>query len=197
VGAFAAWSRLGAGRPLMSIRWTPSQDRELRRLLACGLTYAEIAAGMQVTPAAARHRAHRMGKRDWTRPPSTTWTPQRDAMLRQLIGEGLSRAQIAERMDVCKTTVTRRWLQLHPKSSETKPPQPKPLETERVAHAALEHVCRWVPKDRNGMPRSKCRNPAASKRLYCWGHCAKAFERGLIAWVDPAPARAGRMDRIT
>ncbi len=177
--------------------WDTTTDARLRKLWTEGLSTAEIGRRMGTTKNAVIGRAHRLGlpKRQSpiqaTGPRDMRAVQERVAKRREraaeLAKQGLPTDQIARQLGIHVTTArdTLREIGLaRPPRRPVTPPKPKP-KPEPVLHtpgAARAHACRWP----IGTPRTPsfrfCEDPAVVPgKPYCLAHCAKAYERPVVA----------------
>lgn len=93
---------------MSSADWTPSDDALLKTLCADDtLTWAQIGTKLRRTGSAASNRAHRLGFVSSDSKPRARWTAERIAEAKAMWDEGLSRNEIARRLNTGGHQITR------------------------------------------------------------------------------------------
>jgi hypothetical protein len=81
-------------------KWTPDEIEQLRQLMAKGLTYRQISQRLGRTHSSVRGAAQRYQMMDSTKCPGREpWSRAEHDALEELVAEGLTKHQIAERLE--------------------------------------------------------------------------------------------------
>jgi GcrA cell cycle regulator len=157
--------------------WNEARCQRLRTMWDEGRSLSAIAAYFDVSVNAAAGQAHRM-KLPKRLTDQATWTDELVARLKQLHREGLSRAEIAERMGMTRSTVIGKLHRLgltDPNASPIRRFKPgKTRESTQVAAVPVVEVCSRIKGcygDGEGVGMGDLR--ANQCRWPLWGHNEK------------------------
>lgn len=221
---------------LEKFNWTPASEAKLEDLWSRGLSFSEIAAKMGggLSRSAAIGKARRMGlargqaSLDASRRRGgqltggynapRDWTPEEEATLTRLWGEGISLLQITEAMGVPYNTVKRKVRRMGLPARPKAPPKPRsePTDTAAQAKARKDRVmrahrapdagepvafddleprhCRFEVTGATDAERMRfCGAERDGQRAYCAHHAAIAYVpfTGKKGRADPETQRAG------